>query len=163
MRIKLSMYLHFYLVYLLLNGCNGNNGTPATWSRASLTHLHAYNKTWSRKLLVIGKSGYMHVWRHKSSFWTSAKIKPAPFRANNSLTRKTRCVLRHFCCSYLKANKLQLANIGAFFWDTVYINNKTRGQSNLTKSASRGAHSPVRGHPRGSKVVPLNSWGRVSY
>ena len=39
----------------------------------------------------------------------------------------------------------------------------TRGQSNLTKSASRGAHSPVRGHPRGSKVVPLNSWGKVSY
>jgi len=34
----------------------------------------------------------------------------------------------------------------------------TRGQSNLTKSASRGAHSPVRGHPRGSKFVPLNSW-----
>jgi len=40
---------------------------------------------------------------------------------------------------------------------------KTRGQSNLTKSASRGAHSPVRGHPRGSKFVPLNSWGRFSY
>ena len=39
----------------------------------------------------------------------------------------------------------------------------TRGQSNLTKSASRRAHSLVRGHPRGSKVVPLNSWGRVSY
>ena len=39
----------------------------------------------------------------------------------------------------------------------------TRGQSNLTKSASRGADSPDRGHPRGSKVVPLNSWGRVSY
>ena len=40
---------------------------------------------------------------------------------------------------------------------------RTRGQSNLTKSASRGAHSLVRGHPRGSKFVPLNSWGRVSY
>ena len=40
---------------------------------------------------------------------------------------------------------------------------QTRGQSNLTKSASRGAHSPVRGHPRGSKFVPLNSWGRDSY
>ena len=39
----------------------------------------------------------------------------------------------------------------------------TRGQSNLTKSTSRGAHSPVRGHPRGWKVVPLNSWGKVSY
>jgi len=47
----------------------------------------------------------------------------------------------------------------------IYTVPKTRGQSNLTKSASRsrGAHSPVRGHPRGSKVVPLNSWGRVSY
>ena len=33
----------------------------------------------------------------------------------------------------------------------------TRGQSNLIKCASRGAHSPVRGHPRGSKFVPLNS------
>ena len=44
-----------------------------------------------------------------------------------------------------------------------YIASQTRGQSNLTKSASRGAHSPVRGRPRGSKVVPLNSWGRVSY
>jgi len=30
--------------------------------------------------------------------------------------------------------------------------NKTRGQSNLTKSASRGAHSPVRGHPRGRNL-----------
>jgi len=45
----------------------------------------------------------------------------------------------------------------------VVTERETRGQSNLTKSASRGAHSPVRGHPRGSKVVPLNSWGRVSY
>ena len=40
---------------------------------------------------------------------------------------------------------------------------QTRGQSNLTKSASRGAHSPVMGHPKGSKVVSLNFWGRVSY
>jgi len=40
---------------------------------------------------------------------------------------------------------------------------KTKGQSYLTKIASRGAHSPVRGHPRGSKFVPLNSWGRGSY
>ena len=39
----------------------------------------------------------------------------------------------------------------------------SNNNSNLTKNASQGAHSPVRGHPRGSKVVPLNSWGRVSY
>ena len=50
--------------------------------------------------------------------------------------------------------------------DSIYgysVSPKTRGQSNLTKSASRGAHSPVRGHPRGSKFVPLHSWGRVSF
>ena len=40
---------------------------------------------------------------------------------------------------------------------------KTRSQINLTKCVSWGAHSPVRGHPRGSKFVPLNSWGRGSY
>jgi len=45
----------------------------------------------------------------------------------------------------------------------IVLHHVTRGQSNLTKSASWGAHSPARGHPRGSKVVPLNSWGRVSY
>ena len=33
----------------------------------------------------------------------------------------------------------------------------------MTKSASREAHLPVRGHPRGSKFVPLNFWGRGSY
>ena len=34
---------------------------------------------------------------------------------------------------------------------------KTRGQSNLTKSASRGAHSPVRGHPGGRKLYHWTS------
>jgi len=43
------------------------------------------------------------------------------------------------------------------------VHELTRDQSNLTKSASRAAHSPVRGHLRGSKFVPLNSWGRGSY
>ena len=56
---------------------------------------------------------------------------------------------------------LQLVNVAFRFCVMSY--SVTRGQSNLTKSASRGAHSAVRGHPRGSKVVPLNSWGRVSY
>jgi len=44
-----------------------------------------------------------------------------------------------------------------------FCNGETRGQSNLTKNASQGARSPVRGHPRGSKFVPLNSWGRGYY
>ena len=42
--------------------------------------------------------------------------------------------------------------------DNDNVNNKR--SKYMTKSASRGAHSPVRDHPRGSKVVPLNSWGR---
>ena len=33
----------------------------------------------------------------------------------------------------------------------------------INKKRLTGANSPVRGHPRGSKVIPLNSWGRVSY
>ena len=36
---------------------------------------------------------------------------------------------------------------------------QTRGQSNLTKSASRGAQSSVKGHPRGSKFVPIEFLG----
>jgi len=59
-------------------------------------------------------------------------------------------------------HRFETLNVSCFL--SIYSKiNITRGQSNLTKSASRGAHSPVRGHPRGSKVVPLNSWGRVSY
>jgi len=45
----------------------------------------------------------------------------------------------------------------------VSSSNNNKRSKYLTKSASRGAHSPIRGHPRGSKVVPLNSWGRGSY
>jgi len=67
-----------------------------------------------------------------------------------------------FCCS-----SWFNYSITHLVWDVMLVwskgNTKRRGQSNLTKSASRGAHSPVRGHPRGSKVVPLNSWCRVSY
>jgi len=35
----------------------------------------------------------------------------------------------------------------------------TRGQSNLTKSASRGAHSPVRGHPQGIESCTIEFLG----
>ena len=56
-----------------------------------------------------------------------------------------------------------LSQVYAIDYVVVAVVVVTRGQSNLTKSASRGAHSPVRGHPRRSKVVPLNSWDRVSY
>ena len=58
---------------------------------------------------------------------------------------------------------MPIRNIFKVVFHATYVQHITRGQSNLTKSASRGGHSPVRGHPRGSKVVPLNSWSRVSY
>ena len=63
-------------------------------------------------------------------------------------------------------SRLMQQNLQQVRWLVRVLDNwnvETRGQSNLTKSASRGAHSPVRGHHRGSKFVPLNSWGRVSY
>jgi len=59
------------------------------------------------------------------------------------------------CSRYLRAQLFLEAELSSFF--ALFL--KTRGQSNLTKSA----HSPVRGHPRGSKFVPLNSWGTVFY
>ena len=68
---------------------------------------------------------------------------------------KSHSIFTHFFCMQLV---YELHNT-----QTVRITDLTTGQSNLTKSASRGARSPVRGHPRGSKVAPLNSWGRVSY
>ena len=48
-------------------------------------------------------------------------------------------------CIYIKIS-------GALIYATDHKLYLTRGQSNLTKSASRGAHSPVRGHPRGRKL-----------
>ena len=64
---------------------------------------------------------------------------------------------------YVEDNRTDSIIVGTDKSEAEVTNNKTRGQSNLTKSASQGGHSPVRGHSRGSKVVPLNSWGRVSY
>jgi len=49
--------------YLLLNTCDGNDVTSATWSSTSLnTGKHITKCHWR---LVNGKSGYVHVWRWK--------------------------------------------------------------------------------------------------
>jgi len=47
------------------------------------------------------------------------------------------------------------------FTSTFVGGKETRGQSNLTKSASRGAHahSPVRGHPRGVEICTIEFLG----
>ena len=71
----------------------------------------------------------------------------------------------HIICCGLESENISLCNLHSVLqlYSVPRVRIITRGQSNLTKSASRGAHSPVRGHPRGSKFVPLNSWGRGSY
>ena len=55
---------------------------PASWSTALLTHGQSYHKTSSTKQLVNAESGYKQSWGKKTSLWTSAKLKPALFRAN---------------------------------------------------------------------------------
>ena len=65
----LSAYSTFLVPSLLLNllvlsSYDGNDATPATWSSASLTHGTSQHYS-STKLLVNGKSGYVHAWRWK--------------------------------------------------------------------------------------------------
>jgi len=158
MHIELSSSLHFYLLYLLLNSCDGND---AFWHHFMLvkqsssfsrnhrilspalcppnspvdpeTRLTIEFGEWCRnvctvyKTLVRDTSDLMQLisdtritkrrscWSmekmvvcmcegKRTSPWTSAKLKPAFFRATNFLPRKM--CLRLFCHSYLKANKI---------------------------------------------------------
>ena len=83
--------------------------SPAICSSASLTHGQAYHKTSSTKQLVNGESGYVQAWGKRTSLWTSAKVKPALFRANTlhnrlfskppTVYRGKHVVSRHFRCS----------------------------------------------------------------
>ena len=93
----------FYLLYLLLNSCNGNDATPTTWSSTSLTREEAYHKMSSAKLLDNGKNMCMHE-GERTSLWTSAKIKG--FSQPLTVYRGNCIVSHHFRCSYLKANKV---------------------------------------------------------
>jgi len=103
--------------------------------------------------------------------WSNFALNKFPCLSDFSRQHNT----HDFTVNYIKHFSWWLG-IRDFFVDALYkstftmgsqlaisITITTRGQSNLTKSASRRAHSPVRGHSRGSKVVPLNSWGRISY
>ena len=58
---------------------------PATWSSASLTHGQAYHKT--SKLLVNGEAVVCMRESKRTPLWTSAKLKPALFRANTQHNR----------------------------------------------------------------------------
>ena len=70
-----------------------------------------------------------------------------------------------------KGNRIMfflVVRLSSDFWSLVvlymrsdYLSKQpeTRGQSNLSKSASRGAHSPVRGHPRGVEICTIEFLG----
>jgi len=60
----------------------------------------------SQNVLNEAVRRFVHAWRWKDITSASVKIKPALFRATNSLSRKTSYVSRHFRRSYLKANKV---------------------------------------------------------
>ena len=85
---------------------------PATWGSSSLT-LAITSLT---KQLVSGESGYVQAWGNRTSLWTSAKLKPALFRANTphnqlfseppTVYRGKHIFSRHFHRSYLKADKV---------------------------------------------------------
>ena len=78
-------------------------------------------------------------------------------------SKSLKCSLNNSKRSFYHSFNAIFGKVGRLAAELVTVELLTRGQSNLTKSASQGAHSPVRGHPRGSKFVPLNSWGRGSY
>jgi len=58
---------------------------PATWSSVSLTHM-AQNVI-DKAAVGYGESSYVQAWRQITSLWTSAKLKPALFRASTLRNR----------------------------------------------------------------------------
>ena len=177
LHVQLSLSLYFYLLYLLLDSCDGND---AFWCHSMLvTQLSSFS-TKHRTSFVQQICVCQTVWlttefgdwcrnvcpQHQrlkemphgnnGAFFRAYTLKPALFRATNSLPRKTRCFMSFPLC-YLKANKvsksegtrtvehaynflkvcscrlpkiikispclskLQLAKVGMFFLDTVYV------------------------------------------
>jgi len=97
--------------FLLLNSCNVNDATPASWSIASLNTTKHITKCHWRSCWSMEKAVTCIREVEMTSLWT-AKIKPARsalFRAANSLPRKTRYVLRQFRRSYLKENRPKIS------------------------------------------------------
>ena len=121
--------------------------TAAAISAAAAHWLHQQTATSAIITRMSSESAILHQCQNFNQNWSGIPIQIARLIR---IRMSTGPLLK--CCGFII--------LSASVISTSFV---TRGESNLTKSASRGAHSPVRGHPRGSKVVPLNSWGRVSY
>ena len=119
---KNSKY-HKRWYYLIFSNCNTNH----TRQQPMFVFLWRKSHCWCKSFVSIYRIAF---------YMLTKRGELRPFDA-------VRCII-HFWSIYWKKNYLnwsQTANVIA-----------TRRQSNLTKSASRGAHSPVRGHPRGRKL-----------
>jgi len=97
MHIQLSLSLHFYLLYLLLNSCDGND---AFWCHSMLvkqySSFHRKHRTLSllicvchtvRTLVVDWLQNFAIDANMKTSLWKSAKLKLVLFRANTPHNR----------------------------------------------------------------------------
>ena len=85
---------------LHLNSCDGNDATPATWCIGRRITKRHRRSSWSmQKAVTCKREG------ERTSLWTSAKLKPAFFRATNSLPRKSPYVLRHSVAVIVTKNK----------------------------------------------------------
>ena len=166
------------LLYVIMNCCL--NSAPCEMCLLHLL-LHSSMCNWSClfSFVLVGSIGWLFLWyccsdSESTAFWLMSlthqdfmfceKISGASILAHNFywVTANEMFILL-FSVFIVSSCCLRHVSFGSWVAWTLIIMIITRGQSNLTKSASLGAHSPVRGHPRGSKVVPLNSWGRVSY
>jgi len=147
-------------------------GTPLWQSRKTLhewkdNSLLAKNlAAWTSCLRILAVSELFEpqVQNNRCFSRTAAHIFVSPGDAPAIITQYVAWMERQFnACQTPSSMYLSIFNSFRVIRCLIQCVSPTRGQSNLTKSASRGAHSPVRGHPRGSKVVPLNSCGMVSY
>jgi len=102
--IQLSLSLHFYLLYLLLNSCGGNDAKHNA-AHVFLSRLFVALKRASFSLAdvhsdILSRSRFTHA-RNCLFHWSTASSMTFLMR---------RClkslVSRHFHCSYLKANKV---------------------------------------------------------
>jgi len=92
--------------------------------------------------------------KHKKAIWMTHKAVKAVRRKHNLFSKhKDTSHPAYIKASCTERKEVKRAKRN---FEAKLSKNITRSQSNLTKSASRGAHSPVRGHHRGSKFVPLN-------
>ena len=144
-------------------------GTPLWQSRKTLhewkdNSLLAKNlAAWTSCLRILAVSELFEpqVQNNRCFSRTAAHIFVSPGDAPAIITQYVAWMERQFnACQTPSSMYLSIFNSFRVIRCLIQCVSPTRGQSNLTKSASlTGAHSPVRGHPRGSKVVPLNSWG----